>query len=103
MVKPNAILKYEPANTWEYPLWLEKEFRLYSNRLPLGAVDNWFSSHLAANWPLTLDPLPPSLLTAIRGSFLWKKKENEGKNVDTEKGLGKVVNSNGHAVYPLPL
>ena len=36
----------------------------------LGAVDNWFSSHLTANWPLTLDPLPPSLLTAIRGSFL---------------------------------
>ena len=31
-----------------------------------------------------------------------KKKENEGKNVDTEKGLGKIVNSNGHAVYPLP-
>ena len=27
-----------------------------------------------------------------------KEKENEGKNV---KGLGKVVNSNGHAVYPL--
>ena len=30
-----------------------------------------------------------------------KEKKNEGKNVDTEKGLGKVVNSNGHAVYPL--
>ena len=36
----------------------------------LGAVDNWFSSHLTANWLLTLDPLPPSLLMAIRGSFL---------------------------------
>ena len=34
MVKPNAILKYEPVNTWEYPLWLEKELHLYSNRLP---------------------------------------------------------------------
>ena len=73
-----------------------------SVKIQLGAVDNWFSSHLTANWPLTVHPLPPSLLTAIRGSFLWKKKENEGKNVDTEKGLGKVVNSNSHAVYPLP-
>ena len=66
--------------------------------IDLGAVYNWFFVTLNGK----LDPLPPSLLTAIRGSFLWKKEENEGKNVDTEKGLGKVVHSNSHAVYPLP-
>ena len=38
MVKPNAILNYEPANTWEYSLSLKKVLRLYSNRLLLKII-----------------------------------------------------------------